>query len=331
MSKLMFDDIRAAKALGSRKNVTLLKSKKHSYSPFSEFDEGQSCQDESYHLGDCPNLRSDLDSIKSDYIRLATFSVVDPGNGKHPFIVFFIVKDDEGKWTFPVTRARRKINCLLNPDLLNLFHSSYSRVGFFDDVRYRLPYVVYEVETINTKDGMCGNSLSRGMWVTANELLSESILGCNVCGSVTRFISETGQGISRLYKNGMFIPAPQVYYTHDNTVRSDGANRVVVVGDLAYAIVKTFFITGQNDQSDVSNVVLNATEKSGKITRVAVWSDDSVRDNYELESVVTGQRYSYCVLRAQESSCCVLSSHLGSLTTDSLDASEVLRRKMFIF
>ena len=200
----------------------------------------------------------------------------------------------------------------------------------FDDVRYRLPYVVYEVETINTKDGMCGKSLSRGMWVTANELLSESILGCNVCGSVTRFISETGQGISRLYKNGMFIPAPQVYYTHDNTVRSDGANRVVVVGDLAYAIVKTFFITGQNDQSDVSNVVLNATEKSGKITRVAVWSDDSVRDNYELESVVTGQRYSYCVLRAQESSCCVLSSHLV-LTTDSLDASEVLRRKMFIF
>ena len=99
MSKLMFDDIRAAKALGSRKNVTLLKSKKHSYSPFSEFDEGQSCQDESYHLGDF-NLRSDLDSIKSDYIRLATFSVVDPGNGKHPFIVFFIVKDDEGNGRF---------------------------------------------------------------------------------------------------------------------------------------------------------------------------------------------------------------------------------------
>ena len=309
-----------------------MKSKKNDYSPFSEFDAGHSYGEEIFHLGDCPNLRSELGNTKSDYIRLAIFSVVSPSNGKSPFIVFFIVKDDEGKWIFPVTRIRRNLNHILNPELLNLFRSTYSRLGFFDDTYYHLPYAVYEIETItNTKDELCGNALSRGMWVTANELLSDSILGYNVCSSITRFISNTGQGISRLYKNDKFIPAPQVYYTHDYSIKSDITNKVMVVGDLAYAIVKTFFITGRDDHSNISNVVLNATEKSGTIIRVAVWDKNCKRDNYELESVVTGERYSYCVLQALDTNCCVMSSHLGSLTTDSMDAAEILRRKMFIF
>jgi hypothetical protein len=78
-------------------------------------------------------------------------------------------------------------------------------------------------------------------------------------------------------------------------------------------------------------VVLNTSETSGCIARVAVWDDYCKSDTYELESVVTGTRYSYCAVRVRSTTYCIMSSHSGFLTTNSMDASEVLRRKMFIF
>lgn len=332
MSKLIFDDIRTTKALQANRQVTVLKSKAKGYSPFSEFGDVSHCDEGSYHLGDCPNLLSDIRDRRVDYQRLVLFSVVEPSNGNLPFIVFFLVKDDDGKWIFPTSRVRRNGSDILNPEILSHFQSSYSRLGFFEDTRYKLPYAVYEMETVASRNGeLCGKSLSRGIWVTANEILGESVLGCGICDSVVRFISHTGEGVSRLYKNNRFVPGPRVYYADTSLVKNESSNGSVTLGDLAYAIVKTFFTTGCDGRTDTPNVVLNTSETSGCIVRVAVWDDYCKSDNYELESVVTGTRYSYCAIRTRASTYCIMSSHSGSLTTNSMDASEVLRRKMFIF
>jgi len=332
MSKLIFDDIKTIKALSTDKRLTVLKTKASGYSPFSEFTDEQPCDDDIFHLGDCPNLRSDIRSNGTDYTRLVLFSVVPPTNGNPPFIVFFIVKDSDGKWMFPTSRLRRNGSHILDSELLKLFHSSYNRLGFFEDTRYKLPYTVYEIESVaNTMGEHCGNSLSCGMWVTANEILGKNVLGCDVCDSVTRFIAHTGEGVSRLYKTGKFIPGPNIYYARHDFAKSNVSGGAVVVGDLAYAIVKTFFVTETDGSSELPNVVLNPYETSGIIVRIAMWGCNGKSDGYELESVHTGEHYSYCVVRANPSSYCIMSSHSGSLTTDTLDAVEVLCGKMFIF
>lgn len=332
MSKLIFDDIRTTKALDDSKCVTVLKSKSRGYSPFSEFDDGPSFDDSSFHLGDCPSLRSELRDSNSDYLRLALFSVVEPNNGNLPFIVFFVVKDDEGNWDFPVTRLNRDSTHTLRSDILHLFHSSYSRLGFFSDVEGKIPYAVYEIESVSSSSGeLCGNSLSRGIWVTANEILDKSVLGCNVCSSVYRFISHIGEGVTRLYRNGVFIPGPQVYFSGSDFSEHRAADGSVTVGDLSYAIVKGFFETNSDDGSDVPNMVLNASGTSGTVTRVAVWDENCKGEKYDLESIVTGERCECSIVKVKKESYRVMSWHSGSLTTDSLDAAEVLRRKMFIF
>jgi hypothetical protein len=329
MSKLISDDIRTARVLSSCERSVPVHARTKAYTPFSEFDDSSDC--DSLHFGDCPGLTSELKGNVTDEVRLVLLSVVVPNNSDRPFIVFFVMKDGYDTWAFPSSGVKGgglNRHCI---DFVRSFRSSYSRLGYFSPgAGDGGTYAVYEIDTVsNSDDELCGNAASRGIWVTANEILSGDILGYGVSADAVRFVTDIGEGITRLYKNGKFIPGPRVCYVDADYVEALTRSDAALVGNFAYAVVKTFFSTSEDGETPV--MVFGMTTTSGTIKRVATWDDTSEVTEFVLESPSAGQSCSYSTVRAHLSNVCFLSSHTGCITTNGGNACEVLCKKMFIF
>lgn len=330
MSKLICDDIRAVKALSPLgiKRTPIVGVRP--LSPFSEFDDTSEPGD--LHLGDCPGLTQVLCGTQPGHVKLVLFSVVAPDNGHNPFIVFFVSMACDDRWSFPVS-------CYENGMLGNDGHSimrtlgvSHNVLGFFRSSDDDVPYMVCELAMTHDRDGhLCGNSGSCGVWVTANEVLGGEVLGSLMSECVTRFITRTGEGMSRLYRNGEFIPAPEVYYAPLGVIEKGMTGDHLSLGDLAYAVVMTFFKTDDSEGKGIPDSVFDVSVMSGTVVRLVVWEGGYRRTGFALESVSTGDRCCYDAVEAERRHTCVMSAHTGCLTTVACDAVTVVNRKMFIF
>lgn len=231
MSQLIKKDINC------KNSVVKLLASVDDISPFAEFsydtsqdDAGDAGDANSYtklnlNLGSCPSLLQSMPfsdkNIKVE-VRLVVFTVVKPKYGK-PFLEFLTHLFPDGTLSFPIFNIiNGEIDDVGNNFIKNLNMPSY-HIGYFVNDTYDVLqdhlscYSVYEVDiegitSENIMDSSLMFSSINRMWVTTNEILNKKTLDTDICDYVFDFISNIGEGISRLYMNNELVPCPRIGY-----------------------------------------------------------------------------------------------------------------------
>lgn len=284
-------------------------------SPFSEFDNDNEDNVINLNLGSCPSLLSKIPFTEKNIkieTKLVIFTVVKPRYG-NPFLEFLTHKFPNDILSFPIVYTTNGELDDVGSNFIKKLNMPYSHLGYFVNDTYDILhdhlscYSVYEVDIdkINSdklmESSLMFSSLDR-IWVTTNEVLNKQVLNMKISETVYDFISNIGEGISRLYKQGEIIPCPRIGYIGgdldfiDSVIDKLNVSNVkqpnINIGDYNYGIISTFFKlsnkfdlvrsqhtnTQENDVNDPVNDDSNSNysrideyRTNGIILRVAFW------------------------------------------------------------
>ena len=329
MSKIVVADSLVANALSGLKSTPKLIISQ--LSPFDEF----AGDNDGYHLGDCPSLIQGLPKGESPTpVHIVVLSVVTPQRGE-PFLVFYVVCDDNDEIAFPVASVEDGAIDRAGGSLIGSFGPNTTLFGHFHDGDDA--YVVYETYVpygFSGNVGLMNCNVSRTMWATPGELIDGNVIGFSVGKNANRFVAEVGEGVTRLYKCDRFIRSPSVYYVPSDCLCDSTPSGGVCAGDLSYGVVSSLFGAtdtheGDDDGTVSFNLELRNALSSAGVARIVSRDDDVSAVSYCIQSSRTNEVFVYN--SATLTSYDVLSVHTCYLTSNSLDAVVVLANKLFIY
>ena len=360
------------------------------YSPFSEFDEHsktktnmlpntQSIKTGNIHFGLCPSIITNVEHIdfdtKTTNIIMVVFSIVKPLYCGEPFLEFYVQRTHNDTLSFPF--ATIQPNGLMNEGATNILNSlkmTTTHKGFFkyDENTY---YSIFEAEhyalthlpTHFTERINHIYSNNDSMWITTSEIINKQVLNMDIENNVFIFISEIGEGITKLYHDDKLIPCPRIGYIGgdidfiQNTIEQLNSTHIhsknkeyINIGDFNYGIISAFF---KDIPDNHRNETIKEMHNSGVILRVAFWdkpykckeTEYTVRNaKRNIPNSANGDYSVYTVINTAKQQCYPLTIHHGEIYTNSvntnstnqylcdtsnhnINALQVLNNKMIIF
>lgn len=280
MSELLNSDIK------NKEHIVRLALSLNDNDPFAEFNT-DSYINENYsklHLGECPNLKQDIDTSIITTCYSVIFCINKPTKG-NPFIQYYVQKTPYNTLMFPIMKPEYLDNDIeldiIGNNILNKTNNTIIKLGYFPyDVKNGVYYSFYEVRKdnyFNYNEDLIDNS---NFWVTPKEIMNNFLFNISFEKHVVDFIS-IGEGASRLYSKGEFIPSPEIAYignTDDfinnlitNTYSIEDKENILI-GDLNVGILGCLFnITNKNGK-----IRINTNIKNGSLLRLAYWTKESI-------------------------------------------------------
>ena len=347
-----------------KESIVKLLSSKNNNSPFAEFDyEYEEQTDINLNLGSCPSLLHTIHARNEKIeIQLVLLSVVKPNQGS-PFLEFLTHRFPDETYSFPICYMNNGELDNTGNNFIKDLQMPITHIGYFENelnTHYRSYYSVYEVDFDSISDDIILNNgsimfstLDR-MWLTTNEILNKTAINNKVNDRTFNFISNIGEGISRLYKQGEFIPGPRIGYiggeldTIDDIIASLNEKqeklenkKTIEVGDFTYGVISSFYSIFKN----IDFETISEPRNIGFILRVAFW-DKPVNSIEKICTIERSKekssendndnRISFTTYSLSREQCYPLSVHNGRLTTNNNkqkqnDVLNVLKHKMFIY
>lgn len=288
--------------------------------------------DNNLHLGECPSLIQNINKSKVKVCYIAIFRIKKSTKGK-PFIQYNVEKTSIGSLIFPnilpeLLDSEHELKYIENTILDNVNYS-ISKVGYFPyDVESGTYYGFYEAKVKNTIDETIDNStdtnafleLTNNYWITPKEIINDDFLNNNIEKPVYDFINEFGEGASRLYNKGNFIPSPEIVYIGASNYLTnllisklynyhDKSN--LIIGDIKLGLLSAFFnINNKNETLEISSKIRN-----GNILRLAFWNSDTIipSTTYSINDIANDIANDLNVYNIDIDDCEILSKHCGKL------------------
>jgi hypothetical protein len=245
--------------------------------------------DNNLHLGECPSLIQNINKSKVKVCYIAIFRIKKSKKGK-PFIQYNVEKTSFGSLIFPnilpeLLDSEYELKYIENTILDNINYS-ISKIGYFPyHVKRGIYYGFYEAKVKNTIDNSTDNyaflELTNNYWITPKEIINDDFLNNNIEKPVYDFINDFGEGASRLYNKGNFIPSPEIVYIGASNYLTnllisklysyrDKSN--LIIGDIKLGLLSTFFdINNKSETLEISSKIRN-----GNILRLAFWNSDTI-------------------------------------------------------
>lgn len=349
MASSIMKDIRAKQRLATLRNSPSVCL--GGTSPFSEFSNNPFA---GYHLGECPSMLPRLPvPAGPSRTSVVIFTIVVPEAG-NPYLAFYVRKRDNDTMGFHVAGVEHGVIDSSRDRLLRSFGVAYREIGHFygnNTDAGDMAYSVYEVDSYDvfghsrapaTDDGS-------GLWVTCEEMMSGEVLSFEIDCDTVRFVTDVGEGVTRLYKDGTFLPSPTVAYVSRNAYYECVHKTLVAgtdpghikVGDICYGILSSVFDTpavsdldGKGDEPIKISLSVGqdrSLQRTCDVVRVVYWGEN--RDEFigTLEMEGTNEKCQYSVRRVKYADVALLSEHVGYMASRSDNVVFVVNRKMFLF
>jgi hypothetical protein len=279
MSQLLKSDIK------NKEHIVRLALSLDDNDPFAEFNTDSYINDNysKLHLGECPSLKQHIDNsiIKTCYSVI--FFINRPKKGK-PFIQYYVEKTPYNTLMFPIIKPEHLNNDIeldiIGDDILNKSNNTIIKLGYFPyDVKNGIYYSFYEVRKdnyFNYDEELIDNNF----WITPKEIMNKYLFNISFEKHVEDFIT-IGEGASRLYIKGEFIPSPEIVYigNTDDFVNNLITNNFsiedkknILIGDLNVGILGCLFNIINKD----GKIRINSNIKNGSLLRLAYWTKESI-------------------------------------------------------
>lgn len=341
------------------------------YSPFSEFDDVNGDTNKiKIHFGRCPNIIKNIEQHIINFeqtrpkinIIMVIFSIVKPKNDGEPFLEYYVQRTHNDTLSFPfATLQTNGLMCESANNILESLKMTTKHLGFlkYDDNTY---YSIFEAEhyecgldggtvlTSNTQRINHFYTTNDVLWITTSEIINKQVLNMDIENNAFIFITDIGEGFTRLYNNDKLIPSPRIGYIggdidYIEEIVNNCAYNTIEIGDFNYGIISAFF----NDIIDnTRDETIKEMRNSGVILRIAFW-DKPYKLHQQSYTVKNTKSKTYCnhtddkielySFDVPEQQSYPLSIHHGEILNNmyncnhkiEMNALDVLKNKMIIF